>query len=101
MEENNQDDDRYLIAKRKVDDIKGFYSNLTSYILVNLILLFINLIYSPDYLWFYWPLLWWGLGVLFHGLKVFNCFPFFDKEWEKQKIKEFMDKEKSRNKKWQ
>lgn len=101
MEDNNQHDDRYLKAKKRVEDIKGFYSNLASFIIVNLILLFINLNYSPNHLWFYWPLLWWGLGVLFHGLKVFNCFPVFGKEWKKQKIKELMDKEKSKNEKWQ
>jgi hypothetical protein len=101
MEENNQYGERYLIAKKRVDDIKGFYRNLASFIIINLVLVFINLYYSPEYLWFYWSLLWWGLGVVFHGLRVFNCFPFLGKDWEEQKIKEFMDKEKSKNEKWQ
>lgn len=94
-------DDRYLEAKKTIENIKGFYGNLISYIVVNLFLLIINLVYSPEHLWFYWPLLWWGLGVVIHGLKVFNAFPVFAKDWQEKKIKELMDKEKSKGEKWQ
>lgn len=97
----NKYDDRYLEAKKSVENIKGFYGNLISYIVVNLFLLIINLVYSPEHLWFYWPLLWWGLGVVIHGLKVFNAFPVFAKDWQEKKIKELMDKEKSKGEKWQ
>ncbi|WP_346432468.1 2TM domain-containing protein [Flavobacterium pisciphilum] len=97
----NKYDDRYLEAKKKVENIKGFYGNLISFIVVNLFLLVINLVYSPEHLWFFWPLMWWGLGVVIHGLKVFNAFPVFAKDWQEKKIKELMDKEKSRNEKWQ
>ena len=55
---------------------------------------------SPDALWFYWPLLGWGIGVLFHGMKVFNITPFLGRNWEEQKIRELMEKEKQ-NKSWQ
>ena len=97
----NKYDDRYLEAKKTVENIKGFYGNLTSFIVVNIFLLIINLVYSPEHLWFYWPLMWWGLGVVIHGLKVFNVFPVFAKDWQEKKIKELMDKEKSRDEKWQ
>lgn len=42
-----------------------------------------------------------GIGVLFHGLKVFNYMPFFGKNWEEQKIKEFMEKEEQSKKTWE
>ncbi|GGF11876.1 2TM domain-containing protein [Flavobacterium limi] len=101
MEINYDEDDKYHLAKKKVEDIKGFYGNLISYISVNIFLICINLYTSPDHLWFYWPLIWWGLGVVFHGLKVFEVFPGFGKDWEERKIKELMDKENENKNKWQ
>lgn len=91
MENKYQNEDRYYIAKKKVEKIKGFYGNLVSYILVNIILLIINLVTSPEYLWFFWPMLGWGIGVIVHGMAVFEWLPFFGKDWEDKKIKEFMD----------
>lgn len=95
--ENYQNDDRYFRAKKKVDEIKGFYGNLASYILVNIVLLVINLTTSPEYLWFFWPLLGWGIGVVFHAMKVFNYMPFLGSDWEEKKIREFLEKEKNQN----
>ncbi|WP_347049876.1 2TM domain-containing protein [Flavobacterium olei] len=101
MELNLNEEERYIKAKKKVENIKGFYGNLISYIFVNAILIFINLYTSPTYLWFFWPLLWWGVGVIFHGLKVFEVFRGMGKEWEERKIKEFMEKERQSKNKWQ
>lgn len=94
MERKYDNDDRYFKAKKRVEEIKGFYGNLIAYIVVNLGLLILNLVTSPEVLWFFWPLFGWGLGVFFHGMKVFNYMPFLGKDWEEQKIKEFMEKEK-------
>ena len=94
MEQYNQEFERYQRAKKQVEEIKGFYGHLISFVLVMAVLLFINLRYSPQYLWFFWPLLGWGIGLLFHGMKVFNYTPFFGKNWEERKLKEFMDQEK-------
>ena len=101
MEMKYSEEDKYFLAKKKVGDIKGFYGNLASYIFVNAILIFVNLYTSPEYLWFFWPLLWWGIGVVFHGLRVFDVFPVLGKDWEEKKIKEFMEKEKWNKNKWQ
>ncbi|MEZ7498828.1 2TM domain-containing protein [Flavobacterium sp. Arc3] len=103
MENKYQNEDRYFKAKKRVEEIKGFYGNLIAYVVVNLGLLAINLLTSPNHLWFYWPMIGWGVGVFFHGMKVFNYMPFLGKDWEAQKIKEFMDKEKEKDQKgnWQ
>jgi len=53
-------DESYERAKKRVKKIKGFYSNLITYLVVNLILLIINLVTSPDKLWFYWVAIFWG-----------------------------------------
>ncbi|HQE34397.1 MAG TPA: 2TM domain-containing protein [Flavobacterium alvei] len=100
MENKYQEEERYYEAKKRVEEIKGFYGNLISYIVVNIGLMVINLLTSPKYLWFFWPMLGWGIGVFFHGMKVFNFMPFLGKDWEEQKIKEFMDKEKENKEIW-
>jgi hypothetical protein len=48
----------------------GFFFHFSAYVLVNAILIAVNLIFTPDRLWFYWPLLGWGIGILAHGLAV-------------------------------
>jgi hypothetical protein len=100
MESNYQEEERYNKARKKVNEIKGFYGNLTSYIVMNIFFLILNLVTSPNHLWFYWPMLGWGIGVIFHGMKVFNYMPFIGKDWEEKKIKEFMDKEKENKETW-
>lgn len=100
MENEFQEEERYYKARKKVEEIKGFYGNLTAYIVVNIGLLVLNLMTSPEYLWFFWPMLGWGIGVAIHGMVVFNYMPFLGKDWEEQKIKEFMEREKDQNSKW-
>ena len=89
MEHYNQNDERYRKALKRVEDIKGFYGNLAAYVLVNIALMIINLATSPNHIWFFWPMLGWGIGVVFHGMKVFNYMPFFGKNWEEKKLKQF------------
>ena len=93
MENKYQNEERYFKAKKQVEEIKGFYGNLTAYIVINIFFLILNLKTSPEHLWFFWPMLGWGIGVIFHGLKVFNYMPFLSKDWEERKIKEFIEKE--------
>ena len=101
MENTNQEYERYQKARKKVKEIKGFYVNLVCYVLVISFLTFINFKFSPDHLWFYWPMLGWGIGLLFHGIGVFNLVPFFGSDWEEKKIKELMDEEKKQNNKFE
>lgn len=100
MEINYNEEERYYQAKKRVEEIKGFYGNLIAYVVVNIGLMVLNLVTSPNHLWFFWPMLGWGIGVVFHGLKVFSYSPFFNKEWEERKIREYMDKENESKNKW-
>ena len=100
METNYNEEERYQKAKKRVDEIKGFYGNLTAYIIVNIFFVVINLMTSPDHLWFYWPMLGWGIGVTFHGLRVFNYMPFLGKDWEERKMKEYTDEDERRKNEW-
>ena len=89
----NQELEQYKKARKKVVEIKGFYSHLIFYISANLVMIFINLKYSPENLWFLWPFMGWGLSVLIHSIVTFNWIPFLDKNWEQNKIKQFMEEE--------
>ena len=96
--ENNTDYERYRRAKKQVDEIKGFYGHLISFVLVMALLIYINLKYTPEYLWFFWSMFGWGIGLFCHALRVFNWFPFLNKEWEEKKIKQFIEEEKNKKK---
>ncbi len=87
---------RYDQAKKHVQELKGFYRHLSSYVLINAFLIAINLITSPNELWFYWPLFGWGIGIIAHAVSVFGGARFLGKEWEERKIRELMDKDKSK-----
>jgi 2TM domain-containing protein len=51
---------------------RGFFIHLCAYIAVNVLLAVVNLAVSPDHLWFYWPLLGWGLGIAGHAYGVYR-----------------------------
>lgn len=87
------DQARYERAKKRVEEIKGFYSHISVYVLVNLALLIINLLTSPHHFWFFWPLFFWGIGIVAHAVSVFGSGKFWGQEWEERKIKEIMDRE--------
>jgi transcriptional regulator with XRE-family HTH domain len=74
------------LAFAQVRKLKGFYLHLTQYVLVVSVLLGINLWTHPQYLWVRWVAMGWGIGVLFHGLRVFERFSPFGAEWEKKQV---------------
>lgn len=99
MEANN-DFERYQKAKKQVKELKGFYGHLLSYVFVMIVIICVNLKYTPEVLWFIWTLLGWGIGLFFHAMRVFDFFPFFNKDWEQNKIQKFMKEEMSNQKKY-
>lgn len=46
--------------------------NAFVYVLVNVVLIAVNLIYSPGHYWFVYPLLGWGLALAIQALVVFR-----------------------------
>ncbi len=84
---------KYQKAKERVEAIKGLYTHLTVYAVVNLILFSINMIVSPNGLWFFWPLMGWGIGLAMHALTVFGFGRGFAADWEERKIRELMEQE--------
>ena len=94
MQENYTKEQQYLRAKEKVEKIKGFYANLISYCIIIPFLIFINLKFSPEFYWFWFPIFGWGMGLLFHGMEAFKYNPFLGKNWEERKIKEYMNRDR-------
>lgn len=90
---NFNEDTAYFRAKKRVEELKGFYGNLISYCCVIPILIFINLRFSPQFQWFWFSAAGWGFGVTMHAFKVFG----YGHNWEERKIKEILDKQKSTN----
>jgi hypothetical protein len=51
---------------------RGFLIHLVVYVSVNAMLVAINLIFSPEAIWFFYPLLGWGIGITAHYLNAVN-----------------------------
>ena len=74
------------LAFAQVRKLKGFYLHLAQYVVVVTLLLGINLWTRPQSLWVGWVAMGWGIGVLFHGLRVFERYSPFGAEWEKKQV---------------
>ncbi|RAR70105.1 2TM domain-containing protein [Flavobacterium aciduliphilum] len=85
----------YYRAKKRVEELKGFYGNVISYCIVIPILIGINFKFSPQFQWFWFSAFGWGFGVVMHALKVFG----YSSDWEERKIRAFLEKN-NENKKW-
>ncbi|RJQ65346.1 MAG: hypothetical protein C4519_28375 [Desulfobacteraceae bacterium] len=68
---DEEKDPMYRAAERRAAAKLGFLIHLSVYILVNFLLIVINQTTSPQYYWFKWPLLGWGIGVIMHAVGVF------------------------------
>lgn len=86
---NYSENTAYYRAKKRVEQLKGFYANLISYCCVIPFLIFINLTFSPQFQWFWFSAAGWGFGLLMHAFKVFG----YSSNWEERKIQEILRKE--------
>lgn len=90
---------KYENAFKRVKRIKGFYSHLLVYIVINILIIIVN-VQSVDKGESYISLenfstaLFWGIGLAAHGLSVFGPNIVLGENWEEKKIKELMEKEK-------
>ena len=91
-------DKKYLRARNRIDDIKGFYQHLLAYCLIIPFQIFINYKTYWEFKWFWFSVIGWGIGLGFHAYRVFVNKGIFGREWEERKIKELMQKEE--NERW-
>jgi len=96
--------DKQIKAKKRVEDLKGFYGHLVAYLGVNLFISISKIIRNmgngETFGEAFWDLgnfavwLLWGIGLAFHAMKVFAYNPFFSKEWEERQIQKYMEEDK-------
>lgn len=98
------EDAKYYEALKKVKRIKGFYTHAMVYVIINIMIVIIN-VQNMEVGESYFrmqnmtTLLFWGIGLLAHGLSVFLPGMILGNNWEERKIKELMEKDK--NNKWE
>jgi len=99
IESDQQFDDRYVRARKHVEEIKEFYYSLISYCVVIPFLIFINWWTSWHFQWFWFPMFGWGIGLCFHAYKVYVNDGVLGRNWERKKIDQFM-KEEDEQSRW-
>ncbi|NJB72095.1 hypothetical protein GGR42_002586 [Saonia flava] len=99
MERDYFEEESYLRAQKRVKELKGFYWHLFWYMAVNifiLIMIYRGLGKNDSFFRYehFATAFFWGIGILGHWFGVFGIKGVFSKNWEKRKIKEYMDKDK-------
>jgi len=102
--------DKKARAKKRVEELKGFYIHLMVYVFVNIM---ISVVVSTSLMYngysfleaisnfgVFSTWLFWGIGVFFHALKVFSYNPFFNKDWEERQIQKYMEEEEKQSEKY-
>ncbi|POS02845.1 2TM domain-containing protein [Flavobacterium croceum] len=102
----NEEELKYYTAINRVKKIKGFYIHVIVFIVINVA----NFISKAQQLQvhetlfqfkYFSTFLVWGVILVAHGLSVFLPNIILGQNWEEQKIKELIDKEKQNQQKWQ
>jgi hypothetical protein len=60
--------------------------------LVNLLLFALNMTTSRAHVWFPWPTLGWGIGLVAHGVSVFAFGDWLGSAWEERKVREYLER---------
>ncbi len=88
---------KYERAKEQVKRIKEFYGNLVSYCIVIPLLALLNYKTTGFGLpWVIFPIVGWAIGLIFHYMEAFDHHLLFGKDWEKKKIKKYVEESKKR-----
>ncbi|MDG1573413.1 2TM domain-containing protein [Robiginitalea sp. M366] len=86
-------------ARKRVQQIKGFYVHLSVYLVINLFIAGSILIQSN---WHVqgaglWGVLstpvFWGIGLAFHAINVFGLNGILGREWEARQIRKYMEED--------
>ena len=94
--------DKYIKAKKRVEDLKQFYKHVAVYVIISAFFIGRRIYKDIEYgdaiieaftdLSNYRLFFWWSVILILHGLNVYK-FNFFSKNWEERKVKEEMDKQ--------
>ncbi|MCK0146979.1 2TM domain-containing protein [Arenibacter sp. F26102] len=101
------DSEKYIRAKRRVENLKNFYAHIAVYVVMN-VLLFSFKVNIIDFFvehgvndqgflnWVEWNIVFipiiWGVVLLLIGLFYFKMKPVFFRNWEERQIRKYMEK---------
>jgi len=84
----------YIRARKKTEELKSFYYSLIGYVIVIPFLIYIWYEYTPFTIqWFWFPLVFWGFGLITQALNIYGKNIPFGDQWEKKQIKKYMKEE--------
>lgn len=104
MEQNFTQEQKYILARKRVEKISKFYKHFAVYVLVNIFLSAVFIVgdindgdtfneaffnYHNYKIWMFW-----GIGIFFQALNTFGINLVFSKGWEERKVKEYMNQDK-------
>ena len=106
MEANQVEDQNYRAAKKRVNDIKGFYIHLIVYLFINGAILLVNSNFNQNgfldlEVSNFYTAIFWGIGLGAHWASVFGPSFILGKNWEERKIRELMEKDRKQMQKWE
>jgi hypothetical protein len=91
-------DSDYAKAQKRVQQKKKFQKHFTVYLVVSAFLFAINQLTSPNEMWFYWPMLGWGIGIAIQYSQLYGIpglVEAADEDWERRELEVEMRKIKA------
>ncbi len=102
--EENTDRMKMRRARKRVQELKGFYRHLMVYLTINTVIIIVKIAgnsnYGDTFMGPFWHFstfatpLFWGIGLGFHAMKVFSPNWVFGHKWEERQIQKYIEQEK-------
>lgn len=89
--EENYSVREYERAKKVVEDKIGFYIHLLVYLIINTFCVYLSLFHS-QYFWATWTIFGWGIGLFFHGMRVFGTTSNW--KWREKQIRKEIERQR-------
>lgn len=80
---------RLIKAKKKVRKLRDFYIMFSGILLLTPFLIYLNLNFTPDFYWFWYPIFGFAISIFIFGFDLFGI-----KNWEEKQIQNILDREK-------
>ena len=101
MENKDQKDWHYALAKKQVTSVKNFYIHLAAFVFVNSFILMLNTRHQSITEFLnegnsLRNLVLWGIVLIIHWAVVLGAPFLLGNNWERKKLKELMDKDRQR-----
>ncbi|MEM8999213.1 MAG: 2TM domain-containing protein [Bacteroidota bacterium] len=98
--------EKYDRAKKRVEDLKGFYIHFAVYVCINafiLVNIYVRSLGEGENFWqwsHFFVLLGWGVGLFFHAARIFGFNLILGKDWEERQIQKYMEKDREEAEKY-